>query len=190
MTRQPRALVVHESMFGSTAAVAAAVADGLRDEGYDVVVADVATTSATALPVPLAELDLLVLGGPTHAFSMTRASTRQDAVRQGADPGRAEVGLREWIAALPRSADPLPPVAVFDTRAAKARRLPAAARKTARLLRAHGARAVVPPEGFLVEDVQGPVVDGELPRASRWGRAVGAAARAAAPAEGPADLGT
>lgn len=169
-----RAVVAHESMFGNTEAVATAVADGLREEGYDVTTVDV-TVMPTVSP---ADVDVLVVGAPTHAFSLSRASTRKDAVRQGAPPIHGGVGLREWIAALPASG--LPPFAVFDTRVAKARRLPSAGRTAARLMSRRSDRLLVPVAGFTVADVKGPLSDGELSRARAWGRTVGrAAARAA-----------
>jgi hypothetical protein len=77
-----RAVVVFESMFGNTKAIAEAVADAL----------------STVLPVELVEVGtasevvprdvaLLVVGGPTHAFGMSRPDTRRTAVRQaGRDP--------------------------------------------------------------------------------------------------------
>ena len=58
-------LVVFESMWGNSRLVAAATAEGL---GKDVPVVSVAEA-----PVPLpSDVDTLVLGGPTHAFSMSR----------------------------------------------------------------------------------------------------------------------
>ena len=95
------ALVVFESMFGNTQAVANAVADGLREQG-EVRVLDVAE-APDSIP---SSVDLLVVGGPTHAFSMTRANTRQSAVNQGADEDKAaQPGIREWISGLALSAD-------------------------------------------------------------------------------------
>ena len=109
--RRPHALVVVESMFGNTEQVARAVAAGLADGGVDASVVDVA-----AAPVDLPpDVDLLVLGSPTHAFSLSRPATRADAVRQGAPPERAVTGLREWLGTvLPQDARHSPVVAVFD----------------------------------------------------------------------------
>jgi hypothetical protein len=165
--RRLTALVVVESMFGNTELVARAVAAGLGNGGVDAVVVDVA-----AAPVELpADLHLLVLGAPTHAFSLSRPGTRTDAVRQGAPPERAGTGLREWLATLllrdPRHS---PVTAVFDTRMSKVRRLPAAAGPRAvRLARRRGLRVLTRPEAFLVAHVRGPLVDGELERAAAWG---------------------
>src|SRR5213080_2906345 len=95
-----RALVVVESVFGNTRRVADAVARGLTDglgSAADVHVVDV------AYPMDRPQgVDLLVVGGPTHAFAMTRPSTRRSAAEQmGGDARVAETGLREWLAALP-----------------------------------------------------------------------------------------
>ena len=66
-----RALVVYESMFGNTEAVARAVADGLA-EMHDV---DLREVSQAPIAV-IARVDLIVVGGPTHAFSLSRPATR------------------------------------------------------------------------------------------------------------------
>lgn len=47
------------------------------------------------------DIDLVVVGGPTHAFSISRPQTRADAVEKGAQKGAAETGIRKWLAALP-----------------------------------------------------------------------------------------
>ena len=161
-----RALVVFESMFGNTAAIARAVSEGLEDDGITVTTVGV----HDAAGVDPSGFDLLVVGGPTHAFSLSRQSTREDAVRQGAPAVAAEGdGLREWIATLPPGHDHL--LATFDTRVTKVRHLPkAASGRAARLIRRRGFRLVSRPTGFLVTDVQGDLVDGETDRARAWGR--------------------
>jgi hypothetical protein len=126
---------------------------------------------------------VLVLGAPTHAFSLSRPATRADAVRQGAPAGRAVTGLREWLTTLPvRDRHQRLVAAVFDTRVSKVRRLPAAAGpRAARLARRRGLRLLGRPEAFLVADVRGPLVAGELERAATWGHDLaGAVARATA----------
>lgn len=165
---RPRALVVYESMFGCTESVTRAVADGLEEGGFDAVVQHVRDT---AQPRDL-DFDLLVVGGPTHAFSLSRPSTRQDAVRQGAPAAAATgTGLREWISAIADGDGRHRPAAAFDTRVTKVRRLPKAASPRAlHLLARKGFAVTERPAPFLVEDVQGPLVDGELDRAHAWGR--------------------
>ncbi|MCF0091453.1 hypothetical protein B0E54_00260 [Micromonospora sp. MH99] len=162
---------MYESMFGNTEAVARAVADGMARHA-EVTIADIG-----AMPM-VSGMDVIVVGGPTHAFGLSRPATRQDAVRQGATRrDAATVGLREWMDA---SAD-LHGVAaaVFDTKVDK----PfsgSAARKAERRLRRLGCRLLVPSESFHVVGTPGPLADGERERARRWGEAVAAAAVAAA----------
>jgi flavodoxin len=171
MSSAPRALVVYESMFGNTEKVAGAVAHGLQLEGVDTGLVE-ARSAPASLPE---ELDLLVVGGPTHAFTMSRSSTRADAVRQGAPAERADVGIREWLASVRLEGDRHPLVAAFDTRVTKVRWLPQAAGASAsRLARRRGLVPLARPIGFLVDDVRGPLVDSELEHAAKWGRHLGA----------------
>jgi hypothetical protein len=158
-----KALVVYESMFGNTERVARAVAAGLgRHMSVDLCEVSQAQR-ATHGPV-----DLVVVGGPTHAFSMSRQSTRADAVRQGAG-GSPSTGIREWLERLPfgpRSET----VATFDTRVKKVRHLPgSAARKADRIARAHGYSPAIARASFYVSGVSGPLVPGEVDRAQDWG---------------------
>jgi hypothetical protein len=159
-----KALVVYESMFGNTQKIAEAVAAGLRRH-LEVQLLPVGRAAA-----PLVEaVDLVVVGGPTHAFSMTREGTREDAVRQGAVAPDVSTGIREWIDRLgtgPRTQE----LATFDTRVAKVRHLPgSAAKAAARHLHKRGYRPVVKPESFLVQDTSGPLLPGEVERARQWG---------------------
>jgi hypothetical protein len=163
-----KALLVYESMFGNTAQVARAVAAGLG-ETMEVEVRDVSTLPpGTGDPV-----ELIVVGAPTHAFSLSRPSTRGDAIRQGATDGNPGVGLREWLAGLPGGSH-RELVAAFDTRVDKVRRLPgSAARKAARIARGRGFPAVGV-ESFYVADTAGPLLPGERDRATAWGRQLAA----------------
>ena len=168
-----KALVVYESMFGNSELVARAVGEGLG-ERTETVVRDVATAPPGEVPDGI---DLLVVGGPTHAFSMSRPTTREDAVRQGAGQGAGQGlvsrGLREWLGALPPDLQGLS-AAAFDTRVSRVRRLPgSAARSATRVLRRHRAELLAPPESFFVDDVAGPIGDDELARARAWGERLG-----------------
>lgn len=168
-----RAAVVYESMFGNTAAVAAAVARGLVDAGVEATCVDVRDADRSMVD----SADLLIVGAPTHAFSLSRAGSRAGAVRQGADAAKAETGLREWITTLNAGATE-PRVATFDTRARKVRRLPMGAAPTAaRLARRRGFDLVDKPMAFVVEDTKGPLLAGEVERAVAWGRSLASTAR-------------
>lgn len=159
-----KALVVYESMFGNTEQVARAIADGLG-ETMEVELHEVSTA-----PQPSEHpTDLVVVGGPTHAFSLSRSSTRGDAIEKGATHGSREVGLREWIGRLQSGEHP-EKVAAFDTRVRQVRHLPgSAARKAMKLLRDDGYRSAGS-ESFYVRDVDGPLLAGERERATAWGR--------------------
>jgi hypothetical protein len=160
-------LLVHESHWGNTRAVAEAIAEGMV--GTDDRSVEIVDVGAAPSPLP-AGVDLLVVGGPTHAFSMSRASTRHDAHDKGAEPGHEDRGIREWLADLPAPAAP-PQVATFDTRVSKARRLPgSAARAAGKYVGHHHLGKVVATESFFVEDLGGPLLEGELDRARAWGR--------------------
>jgi hypothetical protein len=168
-----RALVAYESMFGNTERVARAVAAGLRLEGIDATVVNVSHSE----PVDLVGIDLLVVGAPTHGFSLSRPVTRHDAVRQGGRKEAEQIGLREWLGTLGESDRHLL-VATFDTRVTKVRYLPASAsRRAARELAEQGHRMVSAPMGFLVQDVAGPLESREIDRAIAWSRRVAAEAQ-------------
>jgi hypothetical protein len=157
-----RALVVYESMFGNTETIARAIAEGLG-ERYEVTLAEVGT-----MPEWLPDgLDLLVVGGPTHAFGLSRQSTRTDAAKQLGDrrPVSHGRGLREWLEQLLPGAGLA--AAAFDTHIDK--HFPGSASKAAaRRLRSRGydVRMV---ESFHVSGTPGPLVDGETDRARAWG---------------------
>jgi len=165
-----KALVVYESMFGNTEKVAASVARGLQLEDVDTGLVEVGSAAGELAP----DLDLLVVGAPTHAFALSRPSTRADAVRQGADAERARLGLREWLESVRFDTGQAPLLAAFDTRVTKVRWLPKSAGPSAvHLGRRRGLESVGKPVGFLVDDLRGPLVEGELDRAVGWGRRLG-----------------
>jgi hypothetical protein len=157
-----RTLMVCESMFGNTHAVAEAVVATLSRHGRTDLV-DVA-----GAPVAIkADVDLVVVGAPTHAFGLSRPNTRESAVKQGA-PGDVEsVGVREWLATLAQPAGPTG-AAAFDTRVARPRVPGSAARAAGRRLTRLGFQPVAKPVSFWVESTTGPLRPGELERARRW----------------------
>ena len=175
-----KVLIVHESLFGNTRQVAEAVAEGLRKglpPGDHESVVVVTTDEAPATIPP--DVSLLLVGGPTHALSMTRQGTREDAVSRGA-PAQPRLGIREWIETAAPRADL--PVVTFDTRV-HVRLMPgSAAASAAKSLRHHGFRDADRGETFWVEGTEGPLVPGELDRAVAWGAEL-ASSHAAVPAE-------
>ena len=174
-----RVLVVYESMYGNTHAVATDIASGLR-----------AADEVTLVPVTrasrelVAEADLIVAGAPTHRHGMPTVGSRRMAAETAReadsgltlDPDADGPGLRAWLESL--NAEGVL-AAAFDTRLSG---LPAltghASRPIARLLTRRGCRVLLAPESFVVSG-QNTLLDGEAVRAREWGAQVGEAARAA-----------
>ena len=154
------AVVIFESIWGNTEQLARAIAAGIG-EGTEVI-------DAVTAPSALDEhVDILVVGGPTHAFSMSTEGTRTAARDQGATQTPAR-GIREWIEALSSPARAVP-VATFDTRVVSPRLPGSAAKKAMKRLVALVFRPIAKPETFGVHGYSGPVADGELDRAREWG---------------------
>ena len=155
-----RTLVVVESIWGNTDSIGRAVAAGIGGT-VDVIKAE---DAPSVIPE---DVELVVVGGPTHAFSMTSPKTRESARQQGATSIPAR-GIREWI-------DDLSPVergvrvATFDTRTVAPRLPGSAAKKAMKRLVDRGLRPAAKPETFGVHGYEGPLADGELARATEWG---------------------
>lgn len=163
-----RALVVYESMYGNTLDIAEAIAAGLRTAG-EVNVLPVREAALASLD----GLDLLVVGGPTHAWGMARAKTRAQAISDGRRKGMrvearpGDLGLREWLSAL--AVNGLASAA-FDTRIkAPAAVTGRASRGIMRNLRRNGLSVLAPATSFFVTR-DNHLVAGESDRARRWGR--------------------
>jgi hypothetical protein len=171
------ALVVYESLFGNTHAIAEAVATGLRPHGEVRVV-----PVGEATPALVAWADLVVAGGPTHAHGMSRSRSRQDGVARAAkpdsalvlDPAATGAGLREWLDGLAKAGGT--PAAAFDTRVTGPALLTGrASSAVATGLKKRGFRLVADPESFLV-DTHTKLVAGEVERATAWGERLAALA--------------
>ena len=151
------ALVVYDSIYGNTEAVARAIAEGLRAH-FEVRVVPAGSTGPIG-----ADTDLLVVGGPTqrHGLSPELAAMLERLPRGGL------TGLR---------------AAAFDTRYHMSALLSGSAAQAAakRLARA-GCQLLEPPTSFFMERDQPPrgekrrhsqerLEPGEVERAVEWGR--------------------
>jgi hypothetical protein len=156
------ALVVYESVFGSTLLIARAIAQGLSHR-YDVRLSAAASASAQQL----AEAELLVIGAPTHAQGLPRLDTRAAAARHSG-VAAAPLGVVDLLATLPRGHGR--GAAAFDTRFDKPEWLVgSASRPIAKELLRSGYVLLDVPRSFFVSQAEGPMLDGELERAERWG---------------------
>lgn len=169
-------IVVYESVYGNTRAVAEAVADGLGGA----LVVHVGEADAG-----LADAEIVVVGGPTHTHGLTTAlSRRMGAEAAHADRGTgvepeatAELGLRRWLHGVHGAKGVR--AATFDTRMPGPIMMTgSAARVIARRMRRHGFD-VLGTQSFLVRDGEGPLDVGELERARAWGATLAAALPAA-----------
>jgi hypothetical protein len=165
-----RTLIVYESMYGNTHAVAEGIGSGLRPQG-EVRVVPVREASADLV----AWAELVVVGGPTHVHGMTRSSSRKGATDAALkpdsgltlEPDAAGLGIREWLESIVKV--DAKRAAAFDTRVdAPALLTGRASAGIANGLSRHGFTLVAKPESFLV-DKQNHLVAGEADRATLWG---------------------
>jgi hypothetical protein len=165
-----RALVVYESMYGNTQRIAQAIADGLSTH-LKVGVVEVGTAPQHLPP----DVGLLVVGGPTHAFGMSRPESRQSAAKRGPTPLVSQgPGVREWLNALVLEPSQLV-AATFCTKVGKPRFFwGSAARRERRLLRYRGV-PVVDAKSFFVgfKPPENALLEGEEARAQLWGDKLG-----------------
>jgi Flavodoxin len=163
-----KSLVLYESMYGNTHLIAKTIGSALSEAGETVVMPLYQVVDGS-----LRGVDLLVVGGPTHAHGLSRASTRKSAAEATHDPEKhltLEVqgsgrGLRDWFKDV---RDISARGAAFDTRVDMAPVLTgSAARGIARRMRHHGCDMVAKPESFLV-DKSNHLLAGEEDRARRW----------------------
>lgn len=155
------ALVLVESYFGNTASIGRAIAGALPEaccQRFD------------ETPPAIAEdIDLLVLGAPTHEFKLPTPKSRRAAATRHAADRRVEPppqrGLAEWIveAVIP----PGTRVVTFDTSTGRMGTfLGCAAKDAASRLRARGVRAQRGPS-FTVT-AKDALAPGQRERAAAW----------------------
>lgn len=150
-----KTLVIYDSVFGNTEKIARAIAESLSSRA-SVEFLQVQTVD----PEQLTEVDLIVVGSPTRGFRPTEAVT-------------------DLLNLIPSEALKGAKVAAFDTRF-KADEIDSAmvrfvvktggyaAKRIADRLKKAGGNLIVTPEGFYVEDTEGPLKAGELERAANW----------------------
>jgi flavodoxin len=151
-------MVVYDSAYGNTEAIAQVIGNTLGPQ-EEVQVLRVNQVT----PDQFKGLKLLVVGSPTQRF-------------------RPTIGTMTLLKSIPQNGLKEVKVAAFDTRLTQAEigkvRILAffvriygyAAKPIADRLKKKGGELVMPPEGFYVEGMEGPLVAGEPERAAEWGK--------------------
>jgi flavorubredoxin len=164
-----KAVVVYESLWGNTAAVARAIADGIGP-GTPAVTTDAASIEA------IADADLIVAGAPVLAFSLPTDAMRDSVAKSEATaptpPDLAHPSMRSWLDALPPGRGR---GAAFETRIWWSPR--GATGDIEKRLEQAGYPVVAKAQKFVVKDKYGPLREGEVERARQWGMELALAAR-------------
>jgi len=164
-----QALVVYESLWGNTKAVAEAIAEGIG-QGAQVV------STAEATGERLRGANLLVAGAPILGFTLPtesiRGSIESNPVHREHPPDLSHPSTRSWLATLPHGQGL---AAGFETKIWWSPG--SSAKRISKALGAAGYEIVSRPERFIVEGTYGPLREGEIDRARSWGAELGRAAR-------------
>lgn len=168
-----KAIVVYESLWGNTAAIARAIAEGLGPEAR-------ALSTDEAGNDAFRGADLVVAGAPVLGFKLPTEAMRQSVASNPGlgvpKPDLSHPSLRSWLDALP---DGLLPgghgdFATFET---GLRWSPGGATSTiTKSLERAGYRSLGKGRRFIVKGKYGPLRDGELESARAWGAELTAAA--------------
>ena len=163
-----RAVVVYESLWGNTAAIAGAIAEGIGPGAQ-------ALTTEAATAEEIADAELVVAGAPVQGFSLPtdrmRASIADSEAAAPLPPDLAHPSLRSWLESLAAREGK---AAAFETRIWWSPR-GATGDIEERLERA-GYRVLGKAQKFVVKDKYGPLKEGELDRAREWGKQLARAA--------------
>ena len=162
-------IVVYESHWGNTAAIARAIAEGLGPEALPL-------STAEALGATITEADLIVAGSPLLGFTLpTEAMLKSIAANADKDPTPPDLShpsMRSWLDALPKGSGR---AAAFETRISWSPG--SAAKAILGRLEAAGYRPVAKTQRFIVQGKYGPLRDGEWERAKAWGAELAQAMR-------------
>lgn len=158
-----KALVIYDSAYGNTEAIAKAVGQALGEDTQVVRVGDADWNN-------LNQYEMVIVGSPTQA-------------------GRPTPAVKAFLKNIPAGSLKGVEVTGFDTRIDSRAQgfmlrtfmgfLGYAAGRIARQLETKGGRLVKEPHGFFVEDKEGPLGEGERERAAEWASSI-ARAKAAA----------
>jgi len=161
-----KAVVVYESYWGNTAAVARAIAEGLGPDAR-------AMSTAEATGEALAGIGLIVAGSPIVAFQLPTEKMRSDmAAKPGKAPSPPDLShpsMRSWLESLPKGSGGGrgAHAAAFET---GFKLSPGGAAGTIlKMLKNAGYESIAKKQRFVMKGYYGPTREGELDRAKAWG---------------------
>jgi flavodoxin len=143
-----KVLIIYDSVHGNTEKVAHAISEGVDNEIKVLKVSEAGS-------VDLRSYDLVIVGSPTHG-------------------GRPTKEMQGYFSDLNGTALEGVDVTAFDTRfnAFWVKIFGFAAGRIANVLKSKGGHLIETPEGFFVKGTEGPLVEGELVRATGWGKKI------------------
>lgn len=155
-----KVLIVYDSVFGNTEKIAQVIGNAMGSQA-EVNILRVGNVKQENLR----GLDVLIVGSPTRAFKPTKE-------------------IINFLNGFPKNGLKGVKVAAFDTRFTmsaieESRVLPFlvrlfgyAAKPISNRLEKKGGELIIPPEGFFVEGVEGPLKEGEIERAASWAKEI------------------
>lgn len=158
-----KALVLYDSQFGNTEKIARAIGDTLAKEAETTLL-----RAAAATPQALSGYDLIIVGSPTQRFNAMETVGGLLAGLSLANVKAAAFDTRFDMAVVESRMLRMAVKIAGDSAAYAAPRIAAGLEKA-------GANLVVEPEGFIVEETEGPLRPGELERAGAWAEEILAA---------------
>ncbi len=155
-----KTLIVYDSVFGNTEKIAQAIGNALSFR-----------TSVEMLRVGdaklehLTDLDVLVVGSPTRVFKPTKTIT--NFLKSISKKGLKGVKVAAFDTRLTMSVIEESRVLLFFVRL-----FGYAAKPIAEKLKGKGGKPTIPPEGFFVKGMEGPLEEGEIERATSWAKEI------------------
>jgi flavodoxin I len=151
-----KTIIIYDSLYGNTEKIAEAIGQALAPQG-EVILKKVVEAKIDDLE----DISLLIVGSPTHG-------------------GRATPAMQEFLRSIPNGTLRNAKVAAFDTRFEEKNKgfvlrlvmkiFQFAAPRITRELKIKGVGMAIEPEGFVVEEKEGPLKAGELERAALWAK--------------------
>lgn len=153
-------IIIYDSFFGNTKKISQAMANAISDH----VKVDLRKVGEVS-PDEIKEVETLIIGSPTRKFNASEATVR-------------------FLKLIPKNSLNNVRVAAFDTRNTQeelnkykilslmVKLFGYAAEKISNKLRKLGGIEVVTPQGFYVNGIEGPLVEGELERAAQWAQQI------------------